>query len=63
MSIIYEEMIDNINQEVVVSEEEEIMSIHTEEPEPELKIKKKKRKKKRKKKKLKEFVYENYEKY
>ena len=74
MSIIDDEMIDNVNQEVINSDEEDIISIHSEEEEeelepepiPELKIKKKKKikkKRKKKKKKLKEFVFENYEKY
>ena len=71
MSIIDDDMIDNVNQEVIQSDDEDIISIHSEEeepepePMPELKIKKKKvkKKKKKKKKKVKEFVYEKYEKY
>ena len=76
MSIIDDGIDEMVQQESVESGEEEIISIHSEEepepeaepepePMPELKIKKKKLKKKKKvkKKKLKEFVYENYEKY
>ena len=74
---ISDEVIENIPEEnIIVSEDDEIMSIGSQEsetelePEPEpkpepviIKKKKKNKRKKKKKNKLKEFVYEKYENY
>ena len=72
---ISDEVIENIPEEnIIVSEDDEIISIGSQESETELepepvpepviiKKKKKNKRKKKKKNKLKEFVYEKYENY